>query len=816
MKTYMTSFDAAGGKSYRLEIEVPEGPNIVQTFVAGGSPFVTKMEGGDILYEPIKAETATAEMICAAIPADLFAAQPLSRRATLYDHYNEVRWAGYVEPCLYSQGWGKIETLEINMVNTLAALKNVPYSSIEGARSSRSISDIIRSILSIDSRLVALYISDSVQFSQSETTPLAMYTFVNGENFFNERKGEDETDADLAWSCYDVLSEICRWLGLTMIQKDFEVWMVDYDDIRAGGNYYYRFPLDDLSRVPTRQRYEYKGHIDGSRYYDSDANFSLHEVYAKVKVTDAFFDYDSVIGDPFEGARNITQPETVKDSLWEKFFTIDDPQQLGSGGNTNLNFLKSVFEGYPYVLFYKFYYPREHWKLRCYFKNAEWGSPNNGLNLSVFHDDLYKGAFLLRSQVAWGGKNYKDDDIRRDIDKATNPDGSIDYEKLIDVFTQSIGLNSISLEDYIMLVNPPGTYHTYPDYNDLTHRANLRYPMFTLKPDSTFTFGGRNNYMVIKGSFIMSTNGTCKFPLPSDLVQEWDHDGSEDALVRSSLDMTFLWCSLRVGKKWWSGAEWVEVGEGGIVPFPIRYMDVFRMDTDERRGKNVIGREFKFLNTVNWRNGISEEGYCIPVPDVVEGDMEFTVYCPLDCVFESTRGGGDIGYKWPAYYVFLKNFDVKFVVGDPTLTGAVDQDTQYFNIIDEHNAGELGDIEFRVCTNDGKKPNHSSVLCHIPGRQGFVDRLYNKALSPLQIADGTTGWNGAPASEGLRQEEHTVYKISRQYSTPTAELTCNIKAGYVTPLGLYTDETLPGSFVVDTISTDYRFGYNTVKLVEKK
>nr|DAV01307.1 MAG TPA: hypothetical protein [Caudoviricetes sp.] len=77
-----------------------------------------------------------------------------------------------------------------------------------------------------------------------------------------------------------------------------------------------------------------------------------------------------------------------------------------------------------------------------------------------------------------------------------------------------------------------------------------------------------------------------------------------------------------------------------------------------------------FRNTVSWRIGTSEKGYIIKVPNssVVSGLPILTVYKPFDPNYHSTKSGNNKGQYYKHSVVFLKNFEIKGIIGDPTFS----------------------------------------------------------------------------------------------------------------------------------------------------
>ena len=85
----------------------------------------------------------------------------------------------------------------------------------------------------------------------------------------------------------------------------------------------------------------------------------------------------------------------------------------------------------------------------------------------------------------------------------------------------------------------------------------------------------------------------------------------------------------------------------------------------DRRADNMMFKDNDINNTVNWRIGTTETGYCIPTPtdEVVAGVPVLTIYKPHDPTY--TDGEGEL-YKNSV--VFLKDFNIKAIVGDPTFS----------------------------------------------------------------------------------------------------------------------------------------------------
>ena len=72
------------------------------------------------------------------------------------------------------------------------------------------------------------------------------------------------------------------------------------------------------------------------------------------------------------------------------------------------------------------------------------------------------------------------------------------------------------------------------------------------------------------------------------------------------------------------------------------------------------------------------------------------------------------------------------------------------------------------------------------------------------------------AAYGLRQEEHLICKLIKQYSEPAMILDFNLRNDNKI-YGLYQDTSIPDKkFIVDSVNIDYKMNKQEIKLVEKK
>ena len=138
------------------------------------------------------------------------------------------------------------------------------------------------------------------------------------------------------------------------------------------------------------------------------------------------------------------------------------------------------------------------------------------------------------------------------------------------------------------------------------------------------------------------------------------------------------------------------------------------------------------------------------------------------------------------------------------------------NYIQNGSVQEMKGLEFKICTWDNKKPNYSAPAFLNGSTFGYVDKLYNRACQSGE--DTWQDFYGNYGTGGLRQEEHLIYRLVNQYSTPSIVLTLPLRGGLkMTDSYDYGLTLLSGKvFVMDQQSIDWKMNKSRVKLVEKK
>lgn len=319
--------------------------------------------------------------------------------------------------------------------------------------------------------------------------------------------------------------------------------------------------------------------------------------------------------------------------------------------------------------------------------------------------------------------------------------------------------NNINFTDYVLL-------HVHNTYD-----GKLR-PLFELEVnDNNVSFIGGSTYLIIKGNFLFMDR-------ESEMYIMQGYSNKDDNFNPDNL---YIDCKLKYGNMYWNGSGWTTTDS------------TFKLYFDNQgQSDHCINRIFPVKNNIDWKMGIDGEGYAIPMPntnEVITGKPTFTLYHPHKI---------DNSYRCDA--VFLSDFDIQAKVQNFQKEEEKDSDTEYSNIINEDFVNEMDSEDFAICTWDNKECNYSAV-CYSANSTSFtyLDNVYNKATKQI-----------------YRQEEHLIYRLVTQYSTPSAILNLNLQNKFKV-YATMTDNFLPNkTFIVDSITTDYRLCKQEIRLIEKK
>lgn len=841
---YSGEFYSINQVLYKIEITTKTSGSDKELLLSG-NPFVSSITSDDShIYSPIRCGGATIGILTESYVPDFYTGELKGVSVKLTNQTtNKVEWTGYVTPSMYSQSFDKcVEEIQIDCVDGIAVLKDLQFE-IEGEKIT-SLAQIIFNCLKKSGCYSSFYISDNVQFTQTGTESIIEKLRISQSNFFDGKKDVEQKDDDVAYYYYDVLYQICQFLGYTLIVEGDEVFIIDYDAIKSGNNKYFKYSLTTNSlSSPTSVNMSYSKFIeDSGDYSQNGSNIEMTEVFNKVTVKDEFNTYENLFptfGDDLQET-NITAPQANLSSYFNPMKQDDVGLWWGDhiaaspsdGLNDNI-FICLDSDGWDTTWISVFKFKESPvFNMIKYDRNTR---EQVDLGKTITYGNLldYNGAFYYKW---YHSKNYGYNDNDKDghsdehawmdnMKVSYNFNGTTAHklEKWGQLFASIRFMDKLKFSTCIALINAgdnrfgPGDEKNYNSTteNDVTKN----YPYITLKDDyNSSIFGGPNHYLKIKGK-------VCSHD--KERVPHKMSDGSKNSVLRHKPDYKrisqgYIWCKLKWGNRYWKGDGWTSEETW----FKLFYWDdTDRSSGDKGRGircEDYFDKDFEIKNTTYSLIGMGEDGLVIPCPTDgnLEGQAELS-FTTRDMWGDSRKSHWHPkGTKTDNFYcrylsrcVFISDLEITANVYEGfSGNDEIESDTIYTNVIENGAVNKMEEITFKVCTDDGKKASYSSVDYLDNGNSKYVTTLYNKALYNKER--GTVGTDGEDGK--LRQEEHYVFKLATQYENPMLVFNCNLRNDGNKLYGTYTDKTLSGkTFVPIEREIDYKFNKCNVRLIQK-
>lgn len=811
---YTSIFAGKGGQQYAIVIITSGGDGGTRTVTPGETPFEVQMSENDNIYTPTRLSTATVNLIQdngKDLMLDMYSGEAQGTKVILYradssgshiymDSSTEVKasvvWIGYATPVTYDNDYkGQRDTISLECMDGLTSLKYIKYSRWGKITSFQR---IIGEIIALCDCYDNIYISAATHLP-GETEPITERLFISEQNFFKSKDDRTQTDNDVAWTCYDVLQEICRFLNLFVIAWGSDVYFIDLDAVRQGVNTYYKYNYNDVFTTSEKVSLSDNITVSSKLYRSAGGTLSLDEVYRNVKIKDNFYTFSSVIPDIFDLAENITK-DTDSDKSSRK--TIDEKgmgaiilSSLQTYGETkkNMEVLFIFPSNYVYAAFLK-YYKSPNFKTHRYVWNGSALTEKNLDTLNYTDTQGTYGAYLLRTYtLKIAGKFFFDPWYK------ALTSGNYTTQEIIQAVLDHEGSGSITLEDRVMLCNP-SPHH-------ISNGSLASYPYLeTEVTEGLALAGGKNTYIVISGSY---------------RYQKYDEpfmSNGEEALghgrYAADIEDCHLVAKLKWGDLYWSGDQ--TKGSKGWVSSECTFSIPYAKYGDNTRADNLMWKDVEIANNVRWDSGIDESGYMIPLPDntLVSGIPHFTLYKPYDPNYHSSKSGDNEGQYYKHNQVFLKDFKIQLVKSDPSREDDADTDTTYTNIIDADNVSDMDDEEFRITTNDNKNPSFSDVAVKTDAGYVWLGDTINDATQTAEKEWSVVDDDSNVSTTGqMRQEQHRVFRYVNQYSSPAAKITFT-SVNVVKPWSLITEPYIGKKFVVDAQQINYKEDTSVITMRE--
>ena len=714
---YVGEFKSINDTLYEIKIVTQNDESQQTNLLLANDPVTISLtQSDDTIFPATQLKSATINIVLHEPYFDIFSITKDGTRVQILDKTNDkLIFNGYTVPNIYDQGYSEFyDNLEIECVETVSILKYIKYSPINGLTNEIvSFKSIIDKCMEASS-IQTYYVQDVYRLP--DTSSFIDQLYIDENNFF------DDDDEKSPWKLDEVLQEICKFSGLTFYTEEDEGFFVDKSlnkkltEEEEQINYYKYTVASNtvLSISKTNEPIE----IEIDNWSGTGTNLSLEEIYNEIKVTANTYPVDEELPDVFDNFRNLYIVNTTYPNNKDRYL--------------------------PYHQVFVRVAPFTTQNFKCYFysplKYNQFPSDSSGwlvpisdaITPTIPDSEHRNGEIVIYDPIHPGP--YPGDDISDIGCKVTkhstmpflDQPSSLEFKNQL-WFSLGIGYENATVNE------TESTTHESSYWNADFFKKSY-FPVFLYKSDMNVMYHpDLRSYIMIQGNIRdvhanADWNTYAAYPNGGletyEIYKGEDHDDEKTSYTRIPYKLkvgnkVFLGNSTQVGEEpiWgdeslWAGQTYLEV-----------YQDNLSFNTS-----------YPIRSNVNYFTGLEEDGHAVYISSQVSGKMELTLYRPYfyDWAYINTHidDGGYYQGQVPRWVVF-ENFKVKFLQVDRNYNYLEEvpkdsQDTEYTNIINEECVAEWSEIELKINTQNGSKPqSYSSVMYDDNGIKQFVTEIYS-------------------------------------------------------------------------------------------
>lgn len=717
-------FNSLDNKHYIVKIfQNDESEDYIEVGLAGDNPFAVSYNISNTPFESIRTSTATISIIHNTYLDELISPYAQGTKVKLIEWNKKTNaetcvWCGYLVPRIYNQAYVNCyETIELEAADCVSVLQYLDYTILKQG-GCVTFADIINSALE-QLPINNYYWPTSKYYKGNVLTPNDLGIFE--KNFF-------ENDTDDPWKLQDVISEMCKYLGVTLLQWGEEFYFVDYTAISQGDDMYYKYIGNYRGQNVSLSNTLF---MSKELSMGNDADISFEPIFNKVIVRDNFYNVEELIPNIFDD-KYLTNRNG-------EFFYSDKIEVFPPVRQSYVSQIKkkrsddykaeSVADD-EYTYFMRLY---DHKYFESYYEESPFSDFTSGtlsqpyslvgrlgatiVDFAAVDDSVYHGATTEGGTETFGAIDYANTlDFKRYLCICENhTEGSIwdahsNAWRLV-MKSQELQLPCQITKDSYLILNYNVTKSRYKDKPYLNPKwasegakgqdyiEGLGYRCVTQQPTGPF-------FRVIFGDKAYSLK-----------TKKWvDKNGKiEDT-----------YCA------------------GSIIK-------------DEPR-RDFWNTELNIANTVTYNMNINESGYAIPLADVIGAESFYIeILCPQPSfwahkelsLYEDTEFESHNGWTW------LSDFSIKLCEKGEDIE-KLDNDVVYENVIDVDSINEFGEITFKYTTwHPNVKPSYSNVVTWENNQRVMLTSITEPNLT-----------NVAQTAEENMIERHIL-----QYQSPTKKIT---------------------------------------------
>ncbi len=293
MTHYKNEFKSILNKSYKIELYDTTGT--ATDIVTEGNPITVSYES-DGLYKPLKMSGATINALVDSPLLSLYTGTNHGIKVKLTNTTDGIiEWFGYLSPCCYSSEYASDnDAISFEAIDTLSSLENIKYVLANTVPEFRTFKELLLDILNLADPgkvINKIYTADALRFASADTTSIWSKLCVHESNFFDELKE--------SMTCQEVLAEMLRYLGMTMIQWKDAYYIFDYKYLKA---MYSNFSLYNRTTATTST--ESVGSFLQNLYdigiSSNESSISIGDIFNKVSVIASFNKIGEIVPELFD------------------------------------------------------------------------------------------------------------------------------------------------------------------------------------------------------------------------------------------------------------------------------------------------------------------------------------------------------------------------------------------------------------------------------------------------------------------------------------------------------------------------------------
>lgn len=858
-------FDNLEGKHFGLEIVTPAQGDTVDLLM-GDTPCKLSVSSSN-LFQPVKSRSLSIEIVSKDWYFDLY--EPTSRGTTvkLYDYtyqdgyegdvnhitVGKVYFRGYLTPCSYKQDFTYLDTIKLEAVDGVSTCKDFKW--VDNGKYNTML-DIIINILKSAGYKDNLYVPQSFTHinGQSITNTVLDKLYVLSTNFL------DDNEERTPWTEYEVLEEICKYLGMSLCPDGDNVWLVDYRAENAGSLDYSVWNIQTGVQQADYQSDETPSDIVVDNMAPGTSKIDIDDIYNKIEVSDNLYKIDEITPDIFDDKLHIsvTEEENLGADK-SKWSTVRRKQFLWWEWDDK----KEYLEGTDYQTLCRID-PKSNWKHNYY-------KMSNGLYLGCSdpNSDTYleKGYYdedtaAMSTQQSWtGSKTIQKVNTQCcllqhyafiDESHKYNVPASIDWTDILTFFNNGPTKLPFDIGDIEeKYIKPVLEYNVN---EEIQWRPTTGISWITIK--GSLFYQGKCQYKDGKKTKVLTLINTKEGWYSTTPIDKSMDSVPDDITVagtgflaqrRSPSDPLYgkgfgLW-KMRIqigdeetGYKYWK--DYYDYNQkkyiSGWVSTPSDFWIRYNNNPDNNNDEFI--EAFKWIDTVNnttYKDKVGEDAYAIPIPSVDEvnkdttgqysgwdipsrGKMKITIYNPTEVTQEIVPLIKSI---FPSFIsgwtescvpvVYCKDFEIGYVYTDSSVwwnnhSDSDDKDKVYIGYIDDTYVNDFDGITCKINTALKDKPISRSFVAT---ETGYLDTLRHKC------ADAQHG-------DVDKQQEYNIVDMYLDHNSERKVIYTRNMKGYYQPNSKFykpgnsdNEGEIEGTFMIDSQSYDFRENNNKIKFI---